>query len=786
MEKGTATLNAPFSPSRSLRRMLTGATMLAGVSTAIGGGTALAQSASGADADTIVVTAQKREQRLIEVPAAVSVIGGEVLNDRGYTRLEDIVRLTPNFGTEQTQDARAVRLSIRGIGADPRFPGAEQSVSIVLDGVPLSGSAGLIFDLVDIEQIEILRGPQGTLFGRNAAAGVVNIRTRKPDDTPTAFGSVEVGNFDRIAARGSFSGPIISDKLYGLVGISHTQRDGFSENTFSFPAAPGLTNDVDDQNTTTVRGSLVFTPDEATEFVLTGDYTAEERAPSAPDADDDPFDRVLSFDTINRAERDIFGVALTAERAFDDLGFSLKAIGSYREYEIDETLDGDFGPNPFLVRNNNETSEEFTAEIQILSNTDGPLTWIAGAYFLDQTLINDGVYPLNQDLLFGPNLSYRNALAGILGLDGATIDAICLLEAPDCLGTASPNVIFNIGIQSIAGFGQATYALTDRLDITAGLRYSDDKRDYSYNALNEEAFFRGFGTGPAIAIIDPPLSTSRNDSNLDWKAALNYEFSPSLSVYGSVATGYKAGAFATQVLDSPEQFLDAEVDAEESINYEVGVKAFFDGVQFAASVFYIDYENFQTDQQAQGSIPGVPETFLGNADVESFGFELEGVVALSSWLDFLGSVGFVDSEFSDYPSCQVLLDPDTFVETAQDCDGNRIPYIPKWTAAATLDLNHPLGGGKMLRGFVSASYKSEQFFTPLNEENLIADAYTILDAQLGVEFRDGQVGAYLWGRNLADEEYSVRSRVTDPSNTGGFGVNLSPPRTWGGRLVFRY
>ena len=342
--------------------------------------------------EQVTVTAQKREQSILEVPIAVSNFSGTLLEERGYTRLGDVAPLVPNFEFQQPGDARFLRLSIRGISADSRFPGAEQSVGVVVDGVFLSGVAGMLTDLVDIDRIEVLRGPQGTLFGRNTTGGVLQIITRQPTNEFRATASAEYDNFDHFNIKASVSGPLVQDKVFAGLALSHTQRDGFDYN-------PVLDTDFNDQDTTTIRGTLRFLPTEDLEIRLSGDVTFEDRSPSMLDGVAyppavNPIDRVVPFDTPTTSKRDIYGGALTIIKDFSN-GISLKSITSYREYKVDETIDGDSTPVFAVERNNLEKSKEFTQELQLLSPSGQRLEWVLGAFYLHQDLSNLGVTPNN-------------------------------------------------------------------------------------------------------------------------------------------------------------------------------------------------------------------------------------------------------------------------------------------------------------------------------------------------------------------------------------------------------
>ncbi|MEM7728850.1 MAG: TonB-dependent receptor [Pseudomonadota bacterium] len=748
---------------------------------AISSSTAWAQDAEFvSDRDEIIVTAQKRAESLQDVPIAVTAISGDLLENRGIIRLDEIARLTPGFNLQQPLDARFLRLSIRGISSDTRFPGAEQSVAVVVDGVYLSGVAGVLTDLVDVEQVEILRGPQGTLFGRNATAGVVNITSRQPGSTPRAQASLEYANFDHLNLKGSVSGPIAGDVLAGQIGISHTQRDGFIDNTF-------LGRSEDDQDTTTLRGMLRFTPSETLEIRVNADYTDESRNPQVPDAeggmalglDGDPFNRDVQIDTANFADREIFGLSGTVEKFFDN-GMLLRSITSYREYTVDEFLDGDFSPTFFLTRGNAESSEEFVQEVQLLSDDTGDLTWIVGGFYLSQDLLNEGDYAVNlgafEPVFFGG--SYRNFLGGVFGLPDAQINALCEPgAAPACQSVETALVDFGLDTESYALFGQATYELSDRWDVTVGARYSNDQRDYSYRSFGDEVGFPLLD--PIIARLATPLTDDREDEDISFKFTTSYDVSDDLNLYASVAEGYKSGTFFTTILTSAAQFAQTPVDEENSVSYEVGAKGTIaDRLRFAGAAFFYDYSDFQTDQQIPGAVPGQPTTVLGNADVETYGFEFEADARLNDIFSLAGSFAYIHSEFTNYPGCFTGVDALGTV-TFEDCDGNPLPFAPEVTGSLALDFDAPVSETVNLFGFAGVDYRSRQYFTPRENELESQDGYALVNGQVGLAFGQGRYRASIWSKNLFDKDYSTFRSAGSPVPLT---FALGAPRTYGIRL----
>lgn len=761
-----------------------------------------------ADTPVIIVTATRRNESLQDVTIAMTAFSAEELERRGATRFADVTLSVPNVVYEQVGDVRNARISIRGISANQGFIGSESAVGVIVDGVFVSGAPGLSFDLPDIEQVEVLRGPQGTLYGRNTAAGVINIRTRKPDTSEFSGSAVaEYGNYDHLLLNAYLSAPVIEDKLAVSLAYIHKERDGFDLNI--------QTGDrINDVNTDALRGQVLFTPDASTEFRLIGEYVSDDYFRQV--ADEIPSDRQIPRNSINpTTKRDIYAASFSASHTLPS-DISLRGLVSWRSIRANELNDGDpfTLPTPALFRGNDETSKEWTAELQITSPDSGRFKWLVGAFFLDQNLLNKGRYGLQLntywDRLVAPafgGFSLRNALSSpAFGGSPAYAASVCTAPAPNCTGDANgltqTAVDFSFDTRSYALFGNASYDISEKLTAEFGLRLSRDERQYSYTSALEAAWpfppgsplRQVFIAGPeTIGFVPLPVERNIAQTILTPKFALRYKFNDDLTTYASATRGYKSGTFLGNILGVSDanqngindniEFL--EVDEETSWNYELGLKGNIDNtVAFSLAAFYLDYNGLQTQRQlfqvaTQGNF-----NFLGNADTEVYGFEAEASVRIADPLTLSGAFGYSHSKFTDYTSCALIpANPITGTPaTVDDCTGNRLPYAPLVTASARLDYVQPISDTLQVTALGEWTYRGAQFFDTQNLQR--EDSFSLLNATVGIGDPDGRWNVSLWGRNLTNKDYATF--IAPPA--GGLGETefLGAPRTYGIRTSFKF
>lgn len=693
------------------------------------------QPTDGADDGDIVITARRRSESLYEVPVAVTALSGDALEARGANDTSDLFGSTPGLYLSQSGQRRndeQFYLTIRGVGSSPVV---EPSVGLFVDGVYMP-SLGWTSDFLDVERVEILRGPQGALFGRNTEAGAVSITSRRPSDTLRGRISVEAAEFDTYRAAGTLSGPISTNLAAGLAAFVST-TDGYTYN---------VTRDEAQDNRTRfgVRGSLraqlgdrveVFATADYLKstgrFVAYGDAIANQAVtivdPQAPVAQRGTFlrnhvlagSRYTSYgNDENRTETRSYGGALTA--AVDFGGVILTSITGYRRAEADDIYDNDG------IATANSTNQAATVqriasqELRLTSDDDGRLEWIAGAYGFTERLRQDRLSRFVQGVLAGP-----------------------IVGSGDAFGFTSDNA--RISRDGFALFAQATYHLTPALELAVGGRYS-------YEDVRQDPNLRvRVQIGPTVVDVANTTSQRRAFDGFSPSASLSYRFARDLLGYASVATGYKGGGFTKEVPNTPLQ--NAAIENETSINYELGMRGrlFGRAVSFSAAFFYTQLRDQQLSTRIELSpgsgiyIPSTQNVGRGHSQ----GVELEVLLQPVRALRIAGSLSYTDTQFDDYVAA-----PATPTLPEYNRAGQAFPEVPRWLASASIEYDIALGGVTLTPRLgwrhVGSTYVGQGNasipFIPVA-------SYDILDAQVAVDF--GRWTATLYATNLTDNYYFV-------------------------------
>lgn len=763
------------SQSSSCALLMVGASLLA-LSFATPGTANAAE--EGAAVAEIIVTAQKREERLKDVPIAISVVSAETLERKAVKSLSDLSGIAPNFRFEERgSEARDQRLVVRGISSDTGFVGQDSAVGLVIDGVYISGVSSLNTGVIDIQQVEILRGPQGTLFGRNTTGGVINITTRRPGPDREFRGVLEGGNYDYRSVKLSASGPLVDDRVFGGVSLLHLRQDGFLENPYDG-------GDMGSKNAYAARLDFVFAPTEAWDFRLVGEYQWDDYRMSS--IDPTPFDRVIESDAFTpTAHRQVYAAAFTATRTFAN-GFELRSITSARHRRPKEMRDGDaFNlPVAYAIRRQRERGNEYAQELQISSPSGQRLEWLAGFYVQRETIDFQGRYSQDidfyWDLLLRPRLPGRPSLREAYGAAGVTDR--CNLPAPAC-SYQEYSALWSYDTKTAAAFGNLKYDLTERLNVQLGGRLSWERKDFLYDAPVEAGFRLPSGNAARV-IFAQQLATNRSTQATKFtpRASVGYQLSEAHSAYLSAAQGYKSGYFYGNLLgisdvnnNGENDFLELlEVDPETAWTYEAGLKGSFGGtLNYTLAAYFIDYKGLQTRAILFNPvIPNATFNYLQNADTESYGVEAEFSSRVTDALSLYGGVAFNHAEYVRYPNCALQAGVGTL-----DCRGKTVPFAPRWTASARADYRQPIPGTSVqVIASVDANYRSRQYFDVLNA--LSSEGYVLVNGAIGVEAEDGAWSLVAFGKNITDKDY-----ISHRFSNGGI---IGAPRTYGVRLSVRY
>jgi iron complex outermembrane receptor protein len=682
-------------------------------------GQALAQTApSGSGArllEEVVVTAQKREQRLQEVPIALSVVTAQDIENRSINDFTELLAEMPNTVIVQN-NVTAPRINIRGVRSATLNPGIESAVGMQIDDVFLGRPSAFSSTLIDVERVEVLRGPQGTLFGKNTIGGLINIVTRAPSFETEGALDLTYGNYDLKQARGYISGALIGDRLAGKLSFTSREQDGWGENRN--PAAENF-NGTDFWG---IRGQLLGNFGESSSWLLTLEKSEDDSPQSFLDVrsgaitafDDDPFDRAIETDTPTFFDREQEAASLRVNWNIGDL--ELVSITAYRSLDFFGNSDNDFTAVPIFETGGGEDQEQFSQEFRLLGS-QGDLNWLLGLFYFDQD------QSAETPLILGP----------------ATPPAIGVGDIPGY--TERADTFAEVDSESLAVFGSVDYRFNDKWQLVAGLRYTEDDKDFAYEQRTSIYELGGFPID-IIRFFAPPVAPYTDSlSDGDWSGdiSLTHYLSDDINVYAKYARGFKAGGFDAS-FSSTSTLGDRVFDAEYLDSYEIGYKSeLADGrVRLNAALFYADYQDKQ-----ETVFNGLNFVTANAAEAEIYGLELDLTAAATSWLTLVASLGLQDSEYSD------------FIIDGSDNSGNELQGVPGLTAslAALVDGEFANGWGWLFRG--SVSYVDESYDTVSNNPDFLLEDRTIVNARLALNSPSGRYSFALWGKNLFDDDYVI-------------------------------
>ena len=695
-----------------------------------------ADAAGDGEGNLITVTARRREERLIDVPISVTSFSGEQLEQRGAVDITDIGNYTPNVTLEASRATNSTLSAfIRGIGQQDPVSGFEQGVGIYLDDVYLNRPQAAVLEIYDVERIEVLRGPQGTLYGRNTIGGAVKYVTRRLPQEPALKAKASYGTYNLAEGVVTASAPI-NDIVRVGGSVARLSRGGFGDN---------LTQGIENYNKDiwAGRASLEMGGYGEPVFIrIQGDYTKDKSNPRGGHREIPSFiggapvlDNV--YDTrggLVDPAQDVESYGLSMQAEIDmGAGLTFRSISAWRKDDSSTPIDFDALPTvdfdvPGIYRN-----EQLSQELQILYDNGGPLTGLIGAYYLDA----------QADTLFESRLytSLPTLLPQLTGYTAALVDT-----------------------ETYAVFADATIDLADRISLSVGGRYTWDRRDAD---ITKQNFILGgsgaFGT-PGVAIgTDTDFVGSANFEKFTPRASISFMPTPDHNIYASYSKGFKGGGFDPRGvganapdLNSDTIVSDDEVAAflsfepEEVDSYEVGYKgSLADGrVNVAIAAFYADYKNVQIPGSQACVVSGVP-TFCGtvtNAGKASFkGIEFEGSARLGAGFTLSGMLGYIDAQYDEYIT-NIGATPTDVAEF------RKVQNTPEWTGSATLAYNAPVGEGDLYAG-ATVSYRGKTFQFEVPNPFLDQDGYALLNGDIVYTLPGGRITIGLHGKNLLDKRY---------------------------------
>ena len=704
--------------------------------------------------EEIVVTARRTEETLQRVPISMFAISGEDIAERSLESLSDVGQFVPNllFGERGASGRGSAVVYIRGVGQADVRPTYDPAVGVYVDGVFLGRMQGNDLDTMDVERVEVLRGPQGTLFGKNTSGGAVNIVTRQPD-LANYQGKLQLtaGSRNRFDALGSVNIPLVADKAALLVAASHRTQDGYGTR------ADGQDMGNTDRTSGRLALRLQLTDDFSALFAadaLTYDETNSMFKliavfPAPPIAlinrfTPVPYDeRWLSQSDFfnyaggpNSSRGDLYGAALTLRY---DLGaVELKSISAYRDNVVHSDQDADLSPVTVLDEYDVSRQDQFSQELQASGTSfDDRLNWVLGLYYFEESVHNKVDFELVPALqpIIG-NRSFSNDL--------------------------------RVRNDSYAAFGQGNYGLTEQLRVTAGLRYTHDRKEVDRRNL----------TYPSGVPNQPQAIREATSDDVSTRVGLDYQWTPQLMTYVSAAKGYKAGGFngrASSVGDFNEY------DPETVWTYELGLRSdFLDRrVRFNATAFYSDYSDLQLQISGSTTVNGAPAPFNVVTNVPEariVGGEVELSVIPARGLELSAEAGFTDAEYTELPTDAQFLASQLIDEDSE------FVYTPQTSVTLAAQYTTPLSDRFELSARVDYSHKSTINYDVANSPLLRQKPYGLLNARITLLHVANGLSLAVFGSNLTDERYFVGGfDDADTPNPGlGFAfLNMAPPREYG-------
>ncbi|WP_417320580.1 TonB-dependent receptor [Emcibacter sp.] len=738
--------------------------------------------------DEIVITAQKREQSAQDVGIAITALSGSQLKALGYTNAQEVTSLAPGVATLQPNGEANYSIGIRGVANNDFTTNVESPVAVYVDEVYISQMSGAGFLLFDVDRVELLRGPQGTLFGRNATGGLVHYVTVKPDlEEFNGYGSISYGSFERMKFQGAVGIPV-TDKFALRASVATHQGDGYVTNRLKPDSK------LNNANETAGRLQALFQPSDELEILLnarfgkqdirTGFFEFEsailptsEATPGVPnpdlggyvDTDGDNF--AGDYDRQGHNILDTEGYTATIK--WDQDWGSLTSITDFQAVKRDYIEDSDASPANYFNFFLTTDAEQFSQELRLNGESDN-LKWVTGFYYMDLKVddSNGGIIPGLVEAVFGP--------VEDLGFNG--------IYNPYQTDTETWSV-----------FAQLEYQVSDQLALIGGFRWIEEDKSHHYdNLLMMYPDTSSSGLDPNAEVIAPalpnvPYDGSRSDSNWSARAQVNFTPSDDLLVYASWNRGVKSGGYNSPLLPSP--FAVEEVfmtyDPEKLDAYELGFK--WDGLdgrlRVNAAAYYYDYNNYQAF-----SIIGLDTSTL-NAQAENKGFEIEIQANPVDGLDLNFGIAYTDVKVSDVPG--LTLDVDTDGDGVTDVPGifpagTEVSPVqtPKWNLNGLIRYEFDAGEGRLALQ-ADGQYRDKHYFTLTNLPASTESGYFIGNASVTYYSADEAWSLRAFVKNITDKNYVVQTfdLSGSPSNGGLFGLiekYYGMPRTWGVNLTYNF
>ena len=791
----------------------------------------------------ITVTAQKREEALQDVPIVVTAISKQALDRAGVRDIKDLQQVVAGLTVTSTQSESLTTARIRGIGTVGDNAGLESSVGVVIDGVYRPRNGVGFGDLGDLERIEVLKGPQGTLFGKNTSAGVINVITQRPDYERSAEVELTAGNYNALGISASYNDAISESAAFRLFAAKR-ERDGYLDVVTG--AGPRTEDQDQDQDFYTVRGQLLLEPSDSVDILLSGDFTERDenccsavtliRGPTAniinslsPDSGvvlvADPFARVAYTNRSTGQEVEDRGASAQVDWATPWLGgANFTSVTALRTWQSINGLDFDYSTADLLFRDpaqsdNFSRFETFSQEFR-LSGTSGSVDWLVGAFYADEQLERNEAYRVGS--AYEPYLSIA-VLSRINPLLATSPTAPLFYSQASGrpFGTVfaghSASDQYEQEARSLGLFTNNTWHATDALDLTLGLRYTNESKELESRYSNPNGSLGcagmqanpaqvvaalvargltvaqasaaapqviGFGCLPWTNVLHNGRATDQDRDESEWSGTFKaaYRFNDQVMAYGSAARGYKAGGFNLDRVQSNTGLSsgtsgivpvdDTSFEGEFVDSYELGVKTTWLGgnLLLNATLFHQEYSDFQLNSFLGTSfvVRSIPEVTSKGLDAELM-WQNDGLMLQTG-------LTYANTRYGDdlLPDADLALLP-----------GSRTSFAPEWSFTASVGYDWAVGSNLEASAILGAKSMSDYNTGSDLDPEKLQESYTLLNARFILGRRDGRWALELWSQNLTDEDY-VQVAFDAPLQAGSWNAFLGAPRTYGATFRLRY
>jgi iron complex outermembrane recepter protein len=680
--------------------------------------------------EEVVVTAQMREENIQTVPIAIGVYNNRFLANIGASSLTDTEYAIPNINFGSGGRNTRGEISIRGVGAYSRNIGSNARVVVYVDGVLTGRSSTFDQPLLDVERIEVLRGPQGTLSGANAIMGSINIITQAPSSTPSFELLTDIGNFNLHAVTGKLNLPVTSD-LYASLLIGTTEQDGFVHNVT-------LDRDLQGINRDNAKLKFRYVGIENLTLDIGLDYLQDDTQSSNAQALADlgnfngfslaPGPTEVAHNADEFSQRELSGSSIVAH-FLTPQHYELIAITGLRKAEFRELSEEDYSPLDFATSLFDEENTQLSQELRLVSPQAETTDYVIGMFFLDQNISTARHANFGADV---PN----NSNTGVV--------------TPASADT-----------RSYAAYSNGNWRFRDKWEVTGGIRYVHETKNIDYSIIDNTGRF-----------ITENIRDNKNHNEFLPKIGINFYYSPDILIYGSISRGYNSGGWNADFVATLENF---QFNPEYAINSELGIKSTFlnDRLTLNTAAFFTKLRDFQVFQFVTSNSGNTIISYTNAGKVTSQGFELDVNIKLYSDLNLSFNAALTEATFDEFKNGG---------GAGIDYDNNKLPFAPEQSYYLALDYQHNFAGSLSFYGHIDYGYNSSYFSNPDNSPLNTISHHHIANSRLGIKVND-EWDISLWGKNITNETNLRQRSLSFLKVPRGY---YDPPRSFGLTVKYIY